>query len=212
MAALLAMAEAGLPWHIHCKNTGPITPPKGTAMAEVAEEAKAPALAPGLPMKMVIMIAVGMLLLGLGGAALLFHFMKGAGPSAKNEEQTSEAPVPAKEGHDIGSKPQTGATAQVGVIYDLDPFIVNLADTPEIHYLKVTVKFELERPDVTEELNKRLPQTRDAILVLLSSKEAAAVRSTQGKLQLREEILQRVNALLPKGGARGVYFTDFIVQ
>lgn len=181
-------------------------------MAEVAEEAKAPALAPGLPMKMVIMIAVGMLLLGLGGAALLFHFMKGAGPSAKNEEQTSEAPVPAKEGHDIGSKPQTGATAQVGVIYDLDPFIVNLADTPEIHYLKVTVKFELERPDVTEELNKRLPQTRDAILVLLSSKEAAAVRSTQGKLQLREEILQRVNALLPKGGARGVYFTDFIVQ
>ncbi|HSE57256.1 MAG TPA: flagellar basal body-associated FliL family protein [Nitrospiraceae bacterium] len=181
-------------------------------MAEVAEEAKSPALAPGLPMKMVIMIAVGMLLLGLGGAALLFHFIKGAGPSAKNEEQASEAPAPAKEGHDTGSKPQTGATAQVGVIYDLDPFIVNLADTPEIHYLKVTVKFELERPDVTEELNKRLPQTRDAILVLLSSKEAAAVRSAQGKLQLREEILQRVNALLPKGGARGVYFTDFIVQ
>jgi flagellar FliL protein len=182
-------------------------------MAEAVEEAKAPVLAPGLPMKMVIMIAVGMLLLGLGGAALLFHFMKGTAPSSvKTEEPASEASASAKEGHDAGSKPQAGAMAQVGAIYDLDPFIVNLADTPEIHYLKVTVKFELERPDVTEELNKRLPQTRDAILVLLSSKEAASVRSTQGKLQLREEILQRVNALLPKGGARGVYFTDFIVQ
>jgi flagellar FliL protein len=181
-------------------------------MAEAVEEAKAPVLAPGLPMKMVIIIAVGMLLLGLGGAALLFHFMKGADQSVKSEGQASEAPAPVKEGHDAGSKPQAGTTAQVGAIYDLDPFIVNLADTPEIHYLKVTIKFELERPDVTEELNKRLPQTRDAILVLLSSKEAASVRSTQGKLQLREEILQRVNALLPKGGARGVYFTDFIVQ
>ncbi|MGE3152776.1 MAG: flagellar basal body-associated protein FliL [Nitrospiraceae bacterium] len=181
-------------------------------MAEVAEEAKAPALAPGLPMKMVILIAVGMLLLGLGVAALLFHFMKGGGPSVKSEERASERSTTDKEGQDAGSKAEAGATSQVGAIYDLDPFIVNLADTPEIHYLKVTVKVELERSDVTEELNKRLPQTRDAILVLLSSKEAATVRSTQGKLQLREEILQRVNALLPKGGIRGVYFTDFIVQ
>lgn len=181
-------------------------------MAEAVEEAKAPVLAPGLPVKLVIIIAVGMLLVGLGGAALLFHFMKGGGPSVKSEDQASEAPASSKEGHDTESKPHTGATAPVGAIYDLDPFIVNLADTSESHYLKVTVKFELEQPDVTEELNKRLPQTRDAILVLLSSKEAASVRSVQGKLQLREEILKRVNALLPKGGARGVYFTDFIVQ
>jgi flagellar FliL protein len=49
-------------------------------------------------------------------------------------------------------------------------------------------------------------------LVLLSSKESVALKPATGKLQLRDEILQRVNSLLAAGKARNVYFTEFVVQ
>jgi flagellar FliL protein len=53
---------------------------------------------------------------------------------------------------------------------------------------------------------------RDAILMLLSSKDAQTLKPTEGKLQLRDEILQRINALLATGQARNAYFTEFVVQ
>jgi flagellar FliL protein len=53
---------------------------------------------------------------------------------------------------------------------------------------------------------------RDTVLVLLSSKDVNSVRTPQGKFQLRDEITQRVNGLLPKAGIRAAYFTDFVVQ
>ena len=89
---------------------------------------------------------------------------------------------------------------------------MNLADTPETRYLKLTVKLELENDSVKEEVTKRTPQVRDAILILLTSKDSVTVRSTQGKFQLRDELTSRVNAVLPKAGVRSAYFTDFVVQ
>jgi flagellar FliL protein len=47
---------------------------------------------------------------------------------------------------------------------------------------------------------------------LLSSKDVNAVRTTQGKFQLRDEITQRINGLLKKPGVRSAYFTEFVVQ
>ena len=44
----------------------------------------------------------------------------------------------------------------------------------------------------------------DAMLVLLSSKDVTTVRTSQGKFQLRDEITQRVNGLLPKPGIRSL--------
>jgi flagellar FliL protein len=95
---------------------------------------------------------------------------------------------------------------------DLDPFIVNLADQPEIRYLKITLKLEVENEAAAAELTARVAQIRDTVLVLLSSKDANTVRSPQGKFQLRDEITQRVNGLLPRPSLRSTYFTEFVVQ
>ena len=97
-------------------------------------------------------------------------------------------------------------------MYDLDPFIVNLADAPEVRYFKLSIKLELERQDVTADLTARLAPIRDTILILLSSKESSGLRGAQGKFQLRDEITQRVNAALPHGGIKTAYFTEFVVQ
>jgi flagellar FliL protein len=181
-------------------------------MAET-ESIPSPASAPvaaGIPLKMVIIIVVGTLVLGLGGAFALFKLMAGGhgGDEQKAEATTSKAAghVEAVAKHDV---PKANAP---GAIYDVDPFIVNLADTPEVRYLKLTVKLELESQDTSAELASRIPQLRDTILVLLTSKDAASIRTPQGKFQLRDEITQRVNSLLPKPGVRAAYFTDFVVQ
>jgi flagellar FliL protein len=123
--------------------------------------------------------------------------------------QSPQAPASGKQEESV-AKIQSANTP--GAIYDVDPFIVNLADVPEARYLKLTVKLELDRPDVSADLGARVPQLRDTILILLSSKDAASLRTPQGKFQLRDELTQRVNALLPKGGIRSAYFTEFVVQ
>lgn len=180
------------------------------ADAAAAEE-KAPAPAPAFPVKLVIIIALVALVMGVGGAFVAVKFLGG---SNKGEEASDghKAEAPAK-----GESPKAaggghGQSGAPGVMFDLDPFIVNLADAPDIRYLKLTVKLEAENETVPEELTARIPQIRDAVLVLLSSKDVNAVRTTQGKFQLRDEITQRINGLLSKPGIRSAYFTEFVVQ
>ncbi|MDF2457866.1 MAG: fliL [Nitrospira sp.] len=174
-----------------------------------AEDDKTPARSAGIPLKLVILIVGGTLLLGLGGT---IAFMKFGGHKEDARTESSPSPQAAASGKQEESAAKTRDVNTPGAIYDVDPFIVNLADVPEARYLKLTVKLELDRPDVASDLGARVPQLRDTILILLSSKDAASLRTPQGKFQLKEELTQRANALLPKGGIRSAYFTEFVVQ
>ncbi|HEU4683481.1 MAG TPA: flagellar basal body-associated FliL family protein [Nitrospira sp.] len=177
-------------------------------MVDAAEERTAGSLpAPGIPMKLVIIVAAVALLMGLGGAFAVVK-LAGGGHAASDERKADPAPEKKSAGEDAAAK-TPGAP---GAIFDLEPFIVNLADAPEIRYLKLTVKLELDAPETSGELGPRIPQIRDTILVLLSSKEASAIKTPQGKFQLRDEITRRVNDLLPKASVRTAYFTEFVVQ
>lgn len=177
--------------------------------AATPEAGKPTAPAPALPIKLLIIVVAAALVAGLGGAFVIVKFMGGhsSGGGEAGDEHKAEA-VAKSEGH--GEK--GGAGAAPGVVFDLDPFIVNLADAPDIRYLKMTIKLEVENEGVSANLATRIPQLRDTILVLLSSKDSTSIRSPQGKFQLRDEITQRINGLLPKPGVKTAYFTDFVVQ
>ena len=175
---------------------------KEAAGAEGAE----PAAPKKSSMKLIIIGVVVLLSVGGGGAFAWFKFLAPHKVEAKiPEAKASEAKAAeAKSG-------EPGAAAKIGPILDLDPFIVNLADT-EPRFLKVTIKLELDGLPAKAEVGERIPQVRDALLILLSSKETQTLKPTAGKLQLRDEILQRVNSLLSAGQARNAYFTEFVVQ
>jgi flagellar FliL protein len=173
-------------------------------MAEAAQEkVVVPA---GVPMKMVIILLAGMLILGLGGAFIMFKVMSGGHSGEEIKAETAS-----DKGHADSGKGGHGG-ASPGAIAELDPFIVNLADSPEIRYLKVSVKLEVDGADTVEEIKNRTPQIRDSILVLLTSKDSASIRTPQGKGQLREELTQRVNGILPRRSVKSAYFTDFVIQ
>jgi len=100
----------------------------------------------------------------------------------------------------------------LGPIYSLETFIVNLADKGGNRYLRATIDLELTNPELTAEISKRLPQIRDSILMILPSKRFDDISSVDGKVALRDEILEKLNSILTLGKVTNIYFKEFVVQ
>lgn len=99
-----------------------------------------------------------------------------------------------------------------GHMIPLESFVVNLADPDEVRYLKVTVNLEVDSEKAVEEITTRMPQIRDTLLMLLTSKTSDNVEDISGKLMLQDEMVARVNTFLKEGKVKAVYFTEFIMQ
>jgi flagellar FliL protein len=97
-------------------------------------------------------------------------------------------------------------------IYPLDPFIVNLSGESERNFLKVTVHLKLAKAECMPFVDPHVPEIRDSILLLLSSKEYEMIKSVQGKMELRDEVLERVNHIVKGNRVKGAFFTDFVAQ
>ena len=122
-----------------------------------------------------------------------------------------------KGGAESGHRPEPDAKEEehgvaVGQMIPLESFIVNLADSSEIKYLKVTVNLELTSEKTSEEVQARMPQIRDGLLMLLTSKTSSDVKEIGGKLKLQDEMVTRVNNYLKEGKIKAVYFTEFVMQ
>jgi flagellar FliL protein len=111
------------------------------------------------------------------------------------------------------SKEEKKATEKLqGFMYKMEPFVVNLADSGLRRYLKVRIEMESNESKMNEEYEKRLPQVRDGILMILSSKFYNEIMDSEGKKKLREEIKGRVNHILQGFKAKSIFFTEFIMQ
>ena len=153
------------------------------------------------PMGMIIGIIVGLLVLGGGGYYAYITFF---------QEKPVEEEVPAE--GDGAAKEKAKEEANLGVMFPLDPLIVNLAGSQGKRFLKVTISFELSTPEVHAELKENIQKVTDSILVLLSSKNFEDVYSVQGKFKLKDEVTTRVNRFLVVGHVKEAYFTEFIIQ
>ena len=164
-------------------------------MAEEDDKGETPVKA-GAGKKMLLIVIAGVLLLGGGGGAA-WYFMSGQEekPAVSDEHAKAET---------VHEEP--------GPVMELEPFLLNLADREELRFLKVSIKLELDRPEEKTDYQHKIPAIRDALLVLLSSKESQLLRTVNGKRRIREEIMARVNTLMSKGKVANVYFTDFIIQ
>ncbi|MCH2389543.1 MAG: flagellar basal body-associated FliL family protein [Nitrospinales bacterium] len=161
----------------------------------------------GLPIKL-ILIVVGVLALAGGGYFAYTNFFQ--------EEAVEESAEGDKKGEE-GEEGADGETKEelppdVGVMFTMDPFVVNLAGSKGKRFLKVTTTLELSSPEVNPEFEENLQKITDSILVLLSSKSFEDVYSVQGKFKLKDEITTRVNRFLVVGHVKDAYFTEFIVQ
>jgi flagellar FliL protein len=151
-------------------------------------------------MGMIIGIIVGLLVLGGGGYYAYITFLQ--------EKPAEEVPVEVEK----GAAEEIGEDVNLGVMFPLAPFILNLAGSEGKRFLKVTISLELSTPEVHAELKENIQKVTDSILVLLSSKSFEDVYSVQGKFKLKDEVTTRVNRFLVAGHVKDAYFTEFIIQ
>jgi flagellar FliL protein len=100
----------------------------------------------------------------------------------------------------------------IGPLYPLDTMIVNLSDDGGKRYLRVTMALELSDPESVDTIESRLPQIRDAVLMILPTKTYDDVSTTDGKIALRNQVMEKINDLMTKGRVNNIYFTEFVVQ
>lgn len=100
----------------------------------------------------------------------------------------------------------------LGPLMAIEPLIVNLADEQGKRYLRVTMELEMEKPEMAEELKKRIAPVRNAILMVLPEKRFEDIRTTEGKAALKDEILAKINPMLSSGKITNIYYTEFVVQ
>lgn len=148
-----------------------------------------------MPINLIIACIVGICLLGGG-----FFVWKSGMLSGLFENEDSPA------------LSEDAAKKQMGPTYSMETFIVNLIGDRGKSYLKAKIELELDNERLAAEIDKRLPQFRDAILTMLSSKTNDDIKTLEGKFQLRAEIISTLNQYLQTGKVLNVYFTDFIVQ
>lgn len=159
---------------------------------EVDIDDQAPAKKSSL--KMIILLVV-LLALGGGGYYAYITYFQNQAPAEEASVESGQEEAP-----------------NFGVMFPLDPFVVNLAGSQGKRFLKVTVSLELSAPEVHAEVKENLQKITDSILVLLSSKNFEDVYSVQGKFKLKDEITTRVNRFLVLGHIKEAYFTEFIIQ
>ena len=94
----------------------------------------------------------------------------------------------------------------------LVPFILNVGDTKDPRFLKLAVCLDLSAPTLAERVKTRNGAIRDAVIMIVTSKTAQDIMSAEGRLQLKDELLERINSVLGNKAVKGIYFTDFVVQ
>jgi len=162
-------------------------------------ENKAAAERKGKPLKLWILAGAGALILMAAVAAFLIF------PSIRS----APASLWARKAGGGGAQKHE----QVKAALPLEPFLVNLADTDEIHFVKTTFQLGCaEEPGEEATGGVAIAAIRDSIISLLSTKKAEQILTPQGKAVLRQEIRTRVNALVPEMKVLEVYIVDFVVQ
>ncbi len=148
----------------------------------------------GLNPILLVLIAVVVLVIA-GGGFFFLVMTKQNSADAKQEEKTKKEE----------EKP--------GIFYQFeDPFIVNLAEANAERYLKVNPVFEVDNQEVVDEINQKLPEVKDILITIFSSKTLDDVMPLAGKDRIKQEIMDKVNEILTKGKIKGVYFSDFVIQ
>ncbi|HWK54168.1 MAG TPA: flagellar basal body-associated FliL family protein [Hyphomicrobiales bacterium] len=150
-----------------------------------------------------ILIAIILVLLavpaGLYSAGLL-HF--GAAPGA-GTETANEAQIPP------GLPPQ---------YLTLDPpFVVNFVHRGTLRYLQVSLDLMYQDPALLAKVTERMPEVRNALILLFSNQEYDNLSTLDGKELLRLDIMRAIDKVLglspdDRKAAGEVFITNFVMQ
>lgn len=147
--------------------------------------------------KLIVILAAAIVLLGGGGGAAAWYFTQQK-PDTHKKEAVEEAPPAAP------------------VFLTLETFTVNLNPEAGEQYLQVDITLNTADQAEADLIKLHMPQVRNRVLMLLTSKKASDISTVEGKKALSEEIARQINEpFTPKAKPQkvsGVFFTSFVIQ
>ncbi len=152
--------------------------------------------------KLIIIIAAVLIILIGGGVAAYLLLLK-APPPEEEEPATEQAAM---------INPDEIDPSVIGPMIDLQEFVVNIISEDGTHFLRTALTLELTNDIVLEEATQRMPQIRNAVLLLITNKTFEELRDLHGKKQVTAEIKSKINSFLTTGQVRNVFLTDFVIQ
>jgi flagellar protein FliL len=143
-------------------------------------------------LKWMLIIGSAALLIGAGGGGAAWYFIRA-------QDGGANAPK---------LKPP--------VFVNLETFTVNLQPEHSEQHLQTNLTLKVEDSRTVEEIKLHMPEVRNRILLLLSSKTASQLMTVEGKRKLALELETEINqqfALRDAGHAvENVLFTSFVIQ
>lgn len=150
-------------------------------------------------------------LLIIGASALVLLLVLGGGGFFVLKMFHSEEPKKKDPGEGV-PVPELDNAASIGPMINISEFIVNIISADGNHYVKSALTLELTNQAAKDEITKRMPQIRDAILLLVGNKTFEELQDLEGKKQLKAEIMSKINGILQTGKIKAIFFTEFVVQ
>ena len=167
--------------------------PKAAPKAEAATEVPPPKKS---GKKMIMLVGIATLLVGGGGGAA-WYFL-GHKEDAGAVKHAKVEPV----------KPP--------VFVLMEPFVVNLQSDCTDQFLQCTFTMQVPNSEQVDLLKLYMPQIRSRLLLLLTSKHAADLNTSEGKKKLIDEIKATTNMPFAPGSkpqeVSDVFFTSFVIQ
>ncbi len=153
--------------------------------------------------KLIRLVLTLVLILGIGTGVWFFFF---SGETEDDPEALAQAEVEAQE----------AAMVKEIVFEDivaLDPFDqIPLKQGSAMKTISLEISLEL----LDNQLRKQVYTVRDRLARIvktqLQEKTWMALRSPEGKIRLKYELLDRMNRIFPKTTIRNIYFTKFLMQ
>ena len=150
-----------------------------------------------------ILLLATLLLAVAGGGA--WYFVRGQEPAAPHKAGAAKT----AKNKAVSDKPPAFVA--------LEPFTVNLQhDDASAQYLQVGLSLKLTDDTLAEAIKLHMPEIRNRVLLLLSSKKASEISTLEGKKALSAELMHEIAQPLTGGatapGLDSVLFTSFVIQ
>lgn len=157
---------------------------------ESDEDAAQPKRKKKLPVKLIGLVAAGLLVLGGAGTAGYMYLGKPMNKTAKKEE------------------------AKAAVFVDLPDVLVNLSNSgnDRTQYLKVKITLELPNQNLVEKIKPLMPRVMDTFQTYLRELRPTDLDGSAGLYRLKEALTRRVNAAVAPSRITAVLFKEIVVQ
>ncbi|MEO0436817.1 MAG: flagellar basal body-associated FliL family protein [Pseudomonadota bacterium] len=146
--------------------------------------------------KLIIIIAAVVVLAG-GGAAAFFLMSGGEDEADASAEEVVE---------EVEKEP---------LYADVKKLLVNLEHGGRTHFVQAEMQLMSYSQDVINQAYRDMPAIRDRLIILFNSQDFAALKTVEGKEQLRAAALTTVNEALGLTApevVEEIYFENFVLQ